>query len=255
MFSGKVVLVTGASSGIGATTAIHFACEGAKLALTGRVLENLQDTAQKCEAKNNLKPLLIKADLTRDDDIKTIMQTTVETYGRLDVLVNNAGVFFPVDFENPDMEKYDQIFATNVRAIFLLSSLALPHLKCTKGNIVNVSSVTGLRSFPFFTAYGMSKAALDQYTRTLALVVAPQQVRVNSVNPGLIPTNLPERSGLSDNQVDELFESCKKFHPVGRPGTTDEVAEAIVFLASEKSSFTTGVTFSVDGGWKINTCM
>ncbi|KAK9696174.1 short chain dehydrogenase [Popillia japonica] len=153
MLSSKVVLITGASSGIGAATAVKFASEGAKLALTGRNLENLQATAQKCQEKSNLKPLIIKADLNLDGDVRKIMETTMKTYERLDILINNAGIFFVSNPEDGNMEMYDKIFSTNV-------------------------SLAGLRPFAQFIPYSMSKAALDHFTRCLALQLAPKQTLI-----------------------------------------------------------------------------
>ncbi|KAK9696175.1 hypothetical protein QE152_g32076 [Popillia japonica] len=252
MFSSKVVLITGASSGIGAATAVRFAAEGAKLALTGRNLENLQTTAQKCEEKSQLKPVIIKADLDLDDDVKNIINTVIKVYEKLDVLINNAGIFFISNPEDGNMEVYDKIFSTNVRSIYLLTSLAIPHLIKTKGAIVNVSSLAAIRPFALFTPYCMSKAALDHFTRCLALQLGPKQVRVNSVNPGVVPTDIHRRAGMSAEQIQFMYEKCKDSHLLGRPGTVDEAAEVILFLASEKSSFVTGETLLMDGGCHLS---
>lgn len=253
MLSSKVVLITGASSGIGAATAVKFASEGAKLALTGRNLENLQATAQKCQEKSNLKPLIIKADLNLDGDVRKIMETTMKTYERLDILINNAGIFFVSNPEDGNMEMYDKIFSTNVRSVYLLTSLAIPHLIQSKGVIVNVSSLAGLRPFAQFIPYSMSKAALDHFTRCLALQLAPKQVRVNSINPGLVPTDIFRRAGISDADFQIILEKSKESHLLGRAGTVEETAEVILFLASEKSSFVTGETLIMDGGCHLNT--
>ncbi|KAI4468529.1 hypothetical protein MML48_2g00014377 [Holotrichia oblita] len=253
MFSNKVVLITGASSGIGAATAVRFASESAKLALTGRNLENLQVTAQKCQEKNNLKPLIIKANLDLDGDVKYIIDITIKTYERLDVLINNAGIFFVSNPEDANMEVYDKIFSTNVRSIYLLTSLAIPYLTQSKGVVVNVSSLAGLRPFSQYIPYSMSKAALDHFTRCLALHLAPKQVRVNSINPGLVPTDIFRRAGIPDADVELIFEKSKESHLLGRAGTVEETAEVILFLASEKSSFVTGETLIMDGGCHLNT--
>ncbi|KAI4468515.1 hypothetical protein MML48_2g00019372 [Holotrichia oblita] len=253
MFSGKVVLITGASSGIGAATAINFASKGALLALTGRNATNLQNVAQKCEEKSNIKPLTIIGDLTIDSDVRNILDTTIKTYGKLDILINNAGILTTGSIEDATVEQYDEIFATNVRPVYLLTNLAVPHLVKTKGNIVNVSSLAGLRAFPAVLTYCMSKAALDQFTRCVSLALAPKQVRVNSVNPGIISSDIHVRSGITQEEYPEYIKRMASIHPLGRVGKPEEVANAIVFLASDDASFTTGETLCLAGG-RQNSC-
>ncbi|KAJ8919150.1 hypothetical protein NQ315_012136 [Exocentrus adspersus] len=245
-FTGKVVLITGASSGIGAATAKVFAGLGATLALTGRNLENLQQVASACSAKT--APLLLTGDLTNENDTKSILKKTIEHFGRLDVLVNNAGILESGSIQNTDLNQYDRVMNTNVRSIYHLTSLAVPHLIETKGNIVNVSSVNGIRAFPGVLAYCMSKAAVDQFTRCAALDLAPKQVRVNSVNPGVTVTNLHKRSGMNPEQYAAFLKKSQETHALGRPGEPEEVAKAIVYLASEDASFITGASLPVDGG-------
>ena len=180
-FAGKVVLITGASSGIGAQTAKKFAQLGASLSLTGRKLENLQQVASECDG---LKPFIVSGDITNVDDSKKIFDKTIKKYGRLDVLVNNAGIIETGTIETTSLEQYDRVMNTNIRSIYYLTMLAVPELIKTEGSIVNVSSVNGIRSFPGVLAYNLSKAAVDQFTRCVALELAPKKVRVNSVNPG-----------------------------------------------------------------------
>lgn len=143
----------------------------------------------------------------------------------------------------------------NLRVVYLLTQLTIPHLKKTKGNIVNVSSVNGLRSFPGVAVYNVSKSALDQLTRCTALELAADGVRVNSVNPGVIATEIHKRGGMNDSEYKAFMERSKTTHPLGRPGNADEVANAIRFLADNRdASFITGVTLSVDGGRHL-TCL
>lgn len=245
-FTGKVVLITGASSGIGAAAAKQFAGLGASLALTGRNLENLENIAAQCPTTP--KPFIITGELTNENDTKHILEATIKHYGRLDVLVNNAGILEAGAIENTSLGQYDRVMDTNVRTIYHLSMLAVPHLIKTKGNIVNVSSVNGIRAFPGVLAYCMSKAAVDQFTRCAALDLAPKQVRVNSVNPGVTVTDLHKRSGMQEEQYKEFLAKSKQTHALGRPGHPDEVAKAIVYLASEDASFITGASLPVDGG-------
>lgn len=171
--AGKVVLITGASSGIGAETARLMAKRGALLALTGRNENNLKTVAKGCESKPS--PLTVLGDVTVEKDAERILKITVDHFGRLDVLVNNAGILEVGGIENTSLEQYDRIMNTNVRSLYHLTMLATPHLIKTKGAIVNVSSVNGLRSFPGVLAYNISKSAVDQLTRCTALDLAPKQ--------------------------------------------------------------------------------
>ncbi|XP_015438436.1 PREDICTED: 3-oxoacyl-[acyl-carrier-protein] reductase FabG-like [Dufourea novaeangliae] len=244
-FSGKVVLITGASSGIGAAAAVHFSQLGASLLLTGRNLENLNDVAKKCKPN---KPIIVTGELNNEADVKNIIDATIKHYGKLDVLVNNAGILENGSIENTSLEQYDRVFNTNVRTVYNLTMLAVPHIVKTKGNIVNVSSVCGIRAFPNALSYCMSKAAVDQFTRCIALELAEKQVRVNAVNPGVVQTNLHKRSGMKDEQLKSFFEHSKDTHALGRTADVTEVAKTIAFLASDDASFITGATVPIDGG-------
>nr|CAH7747436.1 unnamed protein product [Callosobruchus chinensis] len=245
-FTGKVVLITGASSGIGAATAKQFACLGATLALAGRNLDNLKKIASDCTTK--AIPLLLTGELTCEKDTKAILDKTIEHFGKLDVLVNNAGIIETGSIENTSLEQFDRMMNINVRSIYHMSMLAVPHLIKTKGNIVNVSSVNGIRAFPGVLAYCVSKSAVDQFTRCAALDLAPKQVRVNVVNPGVTITNLHKRGGMDEETYKAFLARCKDTHALGRPGQAEEVAKTITFLASDDASFITGASVPVDGG-------
>uniref|UniRef100_A0A1B6GXM3 Ketoreductase domain-containing protein n=1 Tax=Cuerna arida TaxID=1464854 RepID=A0A1B6GXM3_9HEMI len=248
MFSGKVVLITGASSGIGAATALEFAKSGANLSLTGRNEENLQKIASDCEKVSKMKALIVIADVAVEADVKNIMDSTIKHFGRLDVLVNNAGISGSGSIENTSLQQYDEILNTNLRSVYHLTMLAVPYLAQSQGNIVNISSTAGIRSFPGFLAYSLSKSAVDQFTRCVALELAGKQVRVNCVDPGVIVTELQRRRGMDEKSYQEFLEKSKKHHALGRVGQPSEIADAILFLASEKASFITGVNLPVDGG-------
>ncbi|BFF91597.1 cyclopentanol dehydrogenase-like [Drosophila madeirensis] len=247
-FKDKVIIVTGASSGIGAGTAVHLARLGGLLTIVGRNVEKLKVTADEIVAAGGASALLIAADMNKESDVDQIVSATLAKHGRLDVLVNNAGILELGTIENTSLEQYDRLMNTNVRAIYHLTMLATPELIKTKGNIVNVSSVNGIRSFPGVLAYNVSKAAVDQFTRCVALELAPKGVRVNSVNPGVIITELQRRGGLDEEAYAKFLEHAKVTHALGRPGQVSEVAAAIAFLASDEASFSTGVSLPVDGG-------
>ncbi|KAK6644244.1 hypothetical protein RUM43_000511 [Polyplax serrata] len=247
-FSGKVVLVTGASSGIGAATAVHLAGKGAFLSITGRNETNLLKVAEECKAAGCSNPLIVAADLTKESDVRMLIEKTVQRYGRLDVLVNNAGIFEVGTIETTSLDQFDRILNTNIRPVYQLTMLAVPYLIKSKGTVVNVSSVMGSKSFPGFLAYCVSKAALDQFTKCVALELAPKGVRVNSVNPAVIETQIFRRLGIDETTYRAFLTECKKTHALGRPGNPSEVAAAIEFLAGEDSSFITGELLHVDGG-------
>lgn len=246
-FAGKVVLITGASSGIGAATAVKLSKLGACLALTGRKQDNLRSVAKEC-ASGSGEPLLIPADITKESDTERILKTTIEKFGKLDVLINNAGIIETGTIETTSLEQFDRVMNTNIRSIYHLTMLAVPHLIKTQGNVVNVSSVNGIRSFPGVLAYNISKMAVDQFTRCVALELAAKNVRVNCVNPGVTVTNLHKRGGMDEETYKKFLEHSKTTHAMGRPGQATEVADAIAFLASESASFITGASLPVDGG-------
>lgn len=247
-FKEKVIIVTGASSGIGASTAVHLASLGGLLVLVGRNVDKLKETAAKIEATGGAPALQLQADMDKEADVEKIVAATLEKFGKLDVLINNAGIIELGSIETTNLEQYDRVMSTNVRSLYQLTMLATPELIKTKGNIVNVSSVCGLRSFPGVLAYNVSKSAVDQFTRCVALELAPKGVRVNSVNPGVIVTELQKRGGLDDEAYAKFLERSKETHALGRPGEVNEVAATIAFLASDDASFSTGVNFPVDGG-------
>lgn len=244
-FAGKIVLITGASSGIGAATANHLAKLGAFLSLSGRNVANLKQVESNCQAKHCFT---ISGDVTKESDTERIFNETIKRYGKLDVLINNAGILESGTIENTSLEQYDRVMNTNIRSIYHLTMLAVPHLIESKGNIVNVSSVNGIRSFPGVLAYNISKASVDQFTRCVAMELAAKGVRCNSVNPGVTITNLHKRGGMNEEAYAKFLEHSRTTHALGRPGQVTELAEAIAFLASDAASFITGASLPVDGG-------
>lgn len=244
-FIGKVALITGASSGIGAATAVRLAKQGATLALAGRNVANLTELAKKLDIQ---KHLVIAGDVTNETDTVDIVNKTLERYGQLNVLVNSAGVIETGTIETTTLQQYDRLMNTNVRSIYHLTMLTVPHLIRSHGNIVNVSSVNGIRSFPGVLAYNLSKAAVDQLTRCVALELAAKNVRCNCVNPGVTITNLHKRGGMDAEAYAKFLEHSNTTHAMGRAGNADEIAAAIEFLASDAASFITGASLPVDGG-------
>ncbi|XP_059046914.1 uncharacterized oxidoreductase SSP0419-like [Achroia grisella] len=243
-FASKVVIVTGASSGIGAAAAVLFTKKSANVVLVGRNESKLKNVSERCVGNT---PLVIKADVSNDDDAKKIINETINKFGKIDVLVNNAGVSDSgTILDGGILKAYDSIMAVNLRAAVHLTALSAPHLIKTKGNIVNISSIGGKtvamsRSIP----YNISKAALDHFTRGAALELASKGVRVNTVSPGPVKTDIIENAGLSDIVSWDVMAAAV---PQKRCSEPEEIAEIILFLASEKAKGITGSDFVTDNG-------
>jgi NAD(P)-dependent dehydrogenase (short-subunit alcohol dehydrogenase family) len=248
----KVAIVTGASSGIGRATAVLFARNRTDVVALGRnesELNSVRDAARDGDGSVRIH----LGDITETSQVDRLISETVDHFGRIDILVNAAGIIKSGNIENTTLDDWDKMMNINLRSVFYVTQKCVPHLEAAKGNIVNVSSVTGTRAFPNVLAYCVSKAAIDQLTRCTALELAPKGIRVNAVNPGVVVTNLHKRGGMSDEDYEKFLENARNTHPIGRPGKPEEVAELINFLASDRASWITGVTYAIDGG-RAETC-
>src|SRR5215471_18964741 len=243
----RVILVTGATSGIGRAVTERFAQSGARIVAVGRNRAVLDEVDRAISAAGGV-PLSVAIDVTVESEAQRAIDTTIQELGRLDVLVNAAGHISSGSIEDTSLNAWDAMMNVNLRAVFYLMKMAAPHLIRSRGNIVNVSSVTGLRSFPGVLAYCVSKAGVDQLTRCAALELAAKGVRVNAVNPGVVVSGLHRSGGMNDEAYGAFLEHSKTTHPLGRVGEANEVAALIRFLASEQASWITGVTMSIDGG-------
>lgn len=248
----KVVIITGASSGIGRASALLFAKNGARIAAVARNEKELNLLRDKAKQNGGtVKPYL--CDLREITQVDRLVTEIADNFGQIDVLVNAAGIIANGSIENTSLDNWDKMMDINVRSVFYLMQKCVSHLEKTKGNIVNVSSVTGTRAFPNVLAYCVSKAAVDQLIRCSALELAPKGVRVNGVNPGVVVTNLHKRGGMNEADYEKFLENAKNTHPLGRAGKPEEVADLIYFLASENASWITGATYEIDGG-RAQTC-
>ena len=249
-FSNKVFIVTGASSGIGKATALMAVERGARVSFVARREKELAALCQPLPADF---VQTIAADITKEEDRQKVIDVTVKRFGCIDVLVNAAGIIGNGTIENTTLEFWDNMMNVNLRSLFRLTQFALPSIIERKGSIVNVSSVTGVRAFPNVLAYCVSKAGVDQLTHCAALELGPKGVRINAVDPGVVLTNLHRNSGMQEEAYRKFLEHSKTTHPIGRVGEPEEVAELILFLASNRAGWITGGSFSIDGG-RAQTC-
>lgn len=248
----KTALITGGTSGIGKACALAFARAGARVSFVGRNQEAINAIDGQLK-EIGAESFPIQADLSQETGQEEAVSKTLAHFGGIDVLVNAAGHINSGTIETTSIEAWDAMLNVNVRAVFRLMQLALPSLLERRGNVVNVSSVTGLRAFPGVLAYCVSKAALDQLTRCGALELAAKGVRINAVNPGVVVTEIHKRGGMDNKAYDAFLEHSKQTHPLGRVGRPEEIADLILFLASDQASWITGATYSIDGG-RAQTC-
>ncbi len=241
--SGKTALVTGASRGIGAAAARALAAVGAEVMIgylleqpaAERVAERIREAGGKADS--------LAADLTQRGEAEMLVAETVDRLGKLDILVNNAGIWSSSPTEEMTDTEWERMLAVNLSGPFHVTRAAIPHLKATHGTIVNVSSTAGQRGEAFHAHYAATKGALQSWTKSLAAELAADGIRVNAVAPGWVETDMT-RDTLRDQRLEEI----KRTIPLGRPGRPEEIASAIVFLASNAASYVQGEILNVNGG-------
>lgn len=250
--AGKTALITGASSGIGQAIVWRLAQEGCNVVINYRSKpEDAKQTesialSQATEAGHSIKTLLIQGDVSKEEDILRIVNSTIETFGRFDILINNAGI--QSDFPSHELptEKFDQVIGVNLRGAFLCARETLKHFLSQQrsGVILNVSSVHEIIPRPNYLSYSMSKGGMGNLTKTLALEYANRGIRVNAIAPGATVTPINE-SWTTDPEQRAVVES---HIPMARPGYSSEMAAAAAFLVSEEAAYITGQTLFIDGG-------
>ncbi len=247
-FGGKVALITGGSSGIGKATAILFASEGAKVVVADCIAQGAEETVRIIRETGG-EATFVSADVSKPVDVQSMVETTIRTYGQLNILFNNAGIGQPITAtaDIPE-EVWDEIMNVNLKGVFLGMKYGIPHMLDKGGVIINTASTAGILGFTYGAAYAASKAGIIGLTKTAALEYANRNIRINCICPGTIQTPQVERARSSPEwqRHTPLRSPCV----MGRRGTPEEVAQSALFLASdESSSFITGTALVIDGGY------
>lgn len=244
----KVVIITGAATGIGRATAVSFAKAGAKLVIADINQAGLEETLNLVN-KENAEAVMLKTDVSAPKQIQKMVEHTLSTFGRLDIACNNAGTE-GVMKKTADytLDEWDQMMDVNLRGQWLCMKYEIPAmLETGAGSIINMASILGTVGFEEAAVYSASKHGLIGLTKTAALEYAKDHIRINAIGPAFIETPMLERAGITTNE--ETREGVVALHAVGRLGRAEEIADAVLWLASEKSSFVTGHTLLVDGGY------
>lgn len=245
-FTGKTALVTGGGAGIGLSIALTLAQEGADVIVTGRSDSSL---AGATSAHNNITTIV--ADVGKSPDVVRIMALISKDFGRLDILINNAGMAPVTALTDQTLTEFDDVFNINVRAVVDLSSRALTLLQASKGCIINISSAVASRPLPGMSVYCASKAALRSLTFVWAKELAKDGIRVNSVAVGPVETSIYDKTELSEDAAQAHKDRVTQRVPLGRFGIPQDIASAVAYLASDDACFITGSDIAVDGGFSI----
>ncbi len=238
----KTAIITGGGTGIGLATARAFYQEGAKIILFGRRKEKLEKAVEKLGDS----AIIVQGDMTNNNDLDQLINETLHNFKKIDILVNNAGLFNGAPLHEISDSQWDEIMDINIRSVFQLTRRVLPAMLSQKyGSIIHISSILGLIAVPQVSAYNVSKGALNQFSRSIAVEYGSSGIRSNSICPGLIATDM-----TADLMKDvDLMKEWSKDYPIGRFGKPEDVANACLYLASDESSFVTGITLPVDGGF------
>jgi NAD(P)-dependent dehydrogenase (short-subunit alcohol dehydrogenase family) len=244
---GKVALITGGTEGMGLATAKLFLDEGAKVVITGRSKEKGARALKILKKPGRV--VFVQGDVSKERDAKNMVDRTVSTFGRIDILFNNAGVYIEKRAEETSEDEWDKVIDINLKGTFLASKAAIPYMiKQGGGSIVNNSSDAGLIGNRSCPAYCASKGGVTVMTKAMALDYAKHNIRVNCVNPAIIDTPLLAKEVNRSKDRQKYLEECRHVQPLERIGRPEEVANAVLFLASDDASFVTGAALSVDGG-------
>jgi NAD(P)-dependent dehydrogenase (short-subunit alcohol dehydrogenase family) len=242
-FKDKVVVISGGNSGIGLEAVKGFLNEGAKVVFSGRRKEALDEVSK--ELGGDFKAVL--ADQSKPQDNEKLIQETIDAYGKIDVLFANAGVAFFAPADQIDEDHFDSQFDINIKGPAFLTKYAIPHLN-DGGNIIFNTSIVHQKGFEGAAVYSATKGALRAYARVLTTELAPRQIRINSIAPGPIATPIYDKMGMPQEVVSEMGQGFAAANPLKRFGNPKEIADAVLFLASDEASYVNGIELSVDGG-------
>jgi 3-oxoacyl-[acyl-carrier protein] reductase len=243
----KVAVVTGASKGIGAEIAKHLAAEGASVVVNYASSRAGADRVVGHIKERGGKAVAVQADVARTEEIQRLFEETRKAFGKLDVLVNNAGVYNFAPLEEITPEHFHKQFGLNVLGLILTTREAVKHFGKEGGSVINISSVVARLAIPGATVYSATKAAVDSITRTLSAELGPKRIRVNAVNPGMV---LTEGNASARDPENELRKTLEAHTPLGRIGQVDDIAPAVVFFASDDAKWVTGETLYIAGGYR-----
>ena len=246
---GKTALITGGGEGIGKATALLFCKEGAKVGITGRKKEKLDEVIKEAEGGGEI--IAFPGDVSREEDVKKTVQDFVKKFKKIDILFSNAGVLEPGTVVTTSIESWDRIIDINVKGMFLMCKYVIPHMiKNGGGSIINNASIAGLIGCPNTVAYCTSKGAVMQFTRSIALDHVKQGIRVNTICPGFIRTKMNEDFiGNPPDAQKKLDEMAAQIIPMGKRGEPLDIAYGVLYLASDESRYVTGASLVIDGGW------
>ena len=249
-FEGKVAIVTGGTSGLGRSIAVELAKRGAKVAFCGRRDQEGNDTLSIIE-KSGGAGFFQKVDITKAKDIEDFTQNVINRFGKLDIAINNAGIIGKASISTKyEEEEFQKVYENNVKGVWLSMKYQIPEmLKTGKGAIVNISSVSGLIGFPFNAAYSASKHAVIGLTKSASLEFSHKGIRINTICPGGIETDMLENIFESTGKPDLAKSNMTNLHSMRRLAKPNEIANAAIWLCSEEASFITGIAMPVDGGW------
>ena len=240
--TGKSVIITGGGSGIGLACTKLFSDQGAKITIFGRRKKRLEFAAR--EIEGDILP--VSGDLTHSNDLDNLVSRTLNAFGKIDIVINNGGIFTGSSIHETNNEEWDAVMNTNINSVFQLTKKVLPHMIERKAGIfVHIASILGLVAAPGVAAYNVSKGALHQFNRSIAMEYGSLGIRSNAVCPGLVKTEMTEEL-MKD---EKLMLEWSKDYPIGRFGIPEDIANACLYLASDESSFVTGAALPVDGGF------
>lgn len=242
---GKTAIITGGATGIGKATVLKFLEQGANVVFTDINEENGNITLSEIQSAHK-NVLFVKHDVQREEDWKHVVEQTTEKFGHIDILFNNAGLYRSKPIQDYSIEEWNLVMGVNVTGVFLGMKHVVPVMRQhQKGSIINASSIAGIKGAPNHTLYGASKGAVRKMTKDLAMEVAADSIRVNSIHPGIIQTSMGDAVAAGFNVASEQLASTI---PLKRLGTPDDIANLVVFLGSDESSFITGTEMCIDGG-------